>query len=170
MVLSETDKKIILLVQEDIPLTSRPFKEMAEKLKMTEEEFLAQVEDLRRRGYIRRFGAHVRHRNAGIGYNALILWAVPENEAERIGQSLADIPEVTHCYQRPPFTAKGYNIFTMVHGRSQEELRLLAEKISAHVGLDTYEMLFSTEEFKKSSMKLFQKKPAHGVKKQNTEN
>lgn len=161
MALSEIDKKIILLIQEDIPLEPRPFRELAKKVNMTEEEFLAHIEDLRRRGHIRRFGAHIRHRNAGIEHNALILWAVPENEVERIGQSLAEIPEVTHCYQRPPFTEKGYNIFTMVHGHSLEELRRLVERIAARLGLDTYEMLFSTQEFKKSSMKLFQKKSTH---------
>jgi DNA-binding Lrp family transcriptional regulator len=158
--LSEIDKKIILLIQEDIPLEPRPFRQLAKKVNMTEEEFLAHIEDLLRRGFIRRFGAHIRHRNAGIEHNALILWAVPENEVERIGQLLAEIPEVTHCYQRPPFTEKNYNIFTMVHGNSLEELRQLVERIAARLGLHTYEMLFSTQEFKKSSMKLFQKKSA----------
>ena len=164
MLLSKIEKKIILLIQEDLPLRSRPFKELAKKVNMTEEEFLARIEDLRRQGHIRRFGAHIRHRNAGIQHNALILWAVPEKDAERIGQSLADIPEVTHCYQRPPFTEKEYNIFTMIHGRSREELRLLADQIAVRIGLDTYEMLFSTEEFKKSSMKFFQKKSTRGEK------
>ena len=157
MGLSETDKKIILLIQEDIPLKPRPFQEMARKVNMTEEEFIAHIKKLQRRGYIRRFGAHVRHRNAGIEHNALILWVVPEKDVERIGKSLAKIPGVTHCYERPPFTEKGYNIFTMIHGRSRQDLRRLAELIADRIGLDTYEMLFSTEEFKKASMKFFQK-------------
>ncbi|MBW2308261.1 MAG: Lrp/AsnC family transcriptional regulator [Deltaproteobacteria bacterium] len=158
MRLSETDKKIILLVQEDIPLHPRPFREMARKVNMTEEAFIAHIKDLHRRGYIRRFGAHVRHRNAGIDHNAMIMWAVPEKNVERVGKSLAEIPEVTHCYQRPPFTEKGYNIFTMIHGRSKEDLHKLAELIAVRTGLDTYQMLFSTEEFKKASMKFFQKR------------
>lgn len=156
--LSEIDKKIILLIQEDIPLQPRPFQEMARKVNMTEEDFIAHIKNLQRRGYIRRFGAHVRHRNAGIEHNALILWVVPEKDVERIGKSLAEIPGVTHCYERPPFTERGYNIFTMIHGRSRQDLRRLAELIAARIGLDTYELLFSTEEFKKASMKFFQKR------------
>ena len=162
MVMTEIDKKIIMLIQDDLPLKPRPFQEMARKVNMTEEDFLAYIVDLHQRGYIRRFGAHIRHRNAGIEHNALILWAVPEPDIERIGQSLAAIPEVTHCYQRPPFTQKGYNVFTMIHGRSVEYLRRLAQRIADKVGLSEYEILFSTEEFKKASMKFFQKKYVPG--------
>lgn len=161
MGLTEIDKKIIMFIQEDIPLKTRPFQEMARQLNLTEDEFIQHIKDLRRRGYIRRFGAHVRHRNAGINQNALILWAVPEKDVERIGKSLAEIPEVTHCYQRPPFTEKAYNIFTMIHGRSREDLNNMAKQIADKIGFYDYEMLFSTEEFKKASMKFFQKREIH---------
>ena len=55
--LTDLEKKIIALLQADIPVVKRPFLEMAEKIGITEEEFLKVLNDLNDRGMIRRFGA-----------------------------------------------------------------------------------------------------------------
>ena len=48
-----------------------------------------------------------------------------------------------------------YSLFTMIHGRTPEDCAKVMEKIAEATGLNTYDMLFSTVEFKKSSMRYF---------------
>jgi DNA-binding Lrp family transcriptional regulator len=72
--IDETDRRIIQLIQGDIPLDVRPFAVLAEKLSMEEEELIDRVKSLQKRGIIRRFGATLRHQEAGFSANAMVAW------------------------------------------------------------------------------------------------
>ena len=87
--LSDLDKKVILALQRDLAICPRPFVEVAEFLGIGEEALLAVIRSLMDRGYIRRFGATLRHQQSGYEANALVAWAVPEADLKRIGQHLA---------------------------------------------------------------------------------
>lgn len=101
---------------------------------------------------MRRFGAILRHHQAGFTANGMSVWNIPDMQVERVGTLMAEFPEVSHCYQRPRLPDWRYNLFAMIHGRSENECRQIAERIAAATGIDDYDMLFSTREFKKSSM------------------
>lgn len=154
--LTEQDKQIIRELQNGLPLVSRPFKFMAEKLKMTEEEFIARVRNFVENGQIRRFGAAVRHQDLGYVANAMVVWDVPADKVPEVGPVMAGFEEVTHCYQRPRYPGWPYNLFTVVHGQTREECIQSAEKISRATGMEKYRLLFSTAELKKSSMRYFE--------------
>ena len=153
--IDELDKKVINLIQGDIPLGPRPFALMAEKIGMSEEEFVTRVRDLKERGIIRRFGATLRHQEAGYSSNAMIAWSVPDERMEEVGKTLSRFREVTHCYQRRPQEDWHYNLYTMVHGSTREDCYQIAERMSRRVGIREFTLLFSEEEFKKTSMKYF---------------
>ena len=119
--LSELDKKVILALQRDLAICPRPFVEVAEFLGIGEEALLTVIRSLMDRGYIRRFGATLRHQQSGYEANALVAWAVPEADLKRIGQHLAGQRTVTHCYARRPAPSWPYNLYTMIHGRTPEE-------------------------------------------------
>jgi DNA-binding Lrp family transcriptional regulator len=152
--LSPTEKKIAKALQGDIPLTRRPFKQIAEETGSTEEEVLSVIQGMKKRGIIRKVGAIIRHQRAGITHNAMVVWAVPAALCERVGQIFAAFPEITHCYERSPAFLEKYNIFTMTHLRKGDHHHLV-EKLSAASGIKDYLVLFSEEEFKKSSMEYF---------------
>ena len=149
------DKKVISLIQGDIPLDSRPFAVMAKKIGLTEEEFLGRVRGLSEQGILRRFGATLRHQEVGFGSNAMIAWLVPDDRVDEAGKILARFREVTHCYQRRPQKDWHYNLYTMVHGSNRDECYRLAEQMSRSASVDEYILLFSEKEFKKTSMKYF---------------
>jgi DNA-binding Lrp family transcriptional regulator len=153
--LSGQDKKIIIELQNGLPLVSRPFEVMGKRLNMTEESLINRVTYLKENGLIRRFGAAVRHRDLGFTANAMVVWDVPDNKTDEAGRIMATFKEVSHCYQRPRHPGWPYNLFTMVHGRTREECIKIAEQISAATGIKKYELLFSTAELKKSSMHYF---------------
>ena len=149
------DKKIIGLIQKDLPVHPRPFAVLAEKIGISEETFIERVKRLKKTGVIRRFGATLRHQKAGFKANAMIAWKAPEGIIRELGKTLARFREVSHCYHRAPKGDWPYNLYTMVHGGSRNECREIAERMSSTTGLAEYAVLFSEKEFKKTSMEYF---------------
>ncbi len=157
--LTGLEKEIVRALQEGIPLVSRPFGAIAGKLGITEAELLARIRDMIDRGLIRRFGAAVRHQDLGYTANAMVVWKVPESRADDAGTIFSSFSEVSHCYQRKTPAGWPYNLFTMVHGRTEDECRAVAREMSEASGIYDYLVLFSTGELKKESMKYFLENP-----------
>ncbi len=155
MDLSELDKQIIKELQNGLPLVSRPFQVLAQRVGITEDEFLARMHGIQRAGIMRRIGAALRHRHVGFTANAMIVWQIPEDRIVDTGNRMAQLPEVTHCYQRATLPHWPYNFYTMVHGHNREECQKIAERLAEISGASTYRLLYSLAELKKSSMKYF---------------
>lgn len=153
--LSEFEKRVILALQRDLDITPRPFLELADQLGISEEEFLAVVQTLVAKGYIRRFGATLRHQLSGYGANALVTWTVPDADLERVGRLLSRHRAVTHCYHRQPAPGWPYNLYTMLHGKNSGDIEVLAAELAQEVGVQEYEILFSDAELKKTTMRYF---------------
>jgi len=153
--LSELDKKIIRELQQDMPVVPRPFEKVAEKLGITEEEILEKIKFYKEKGYIRRFGAALRHREMGLTANPMIVMKVSDDIVEKVGKQVASFSQVTHCYQRPPQPEFPFNLFAMIHCPTKEECEQLAKKIVESVDVEDYKLLYSTQELKKTSMKYF---------------
>lgn len=158
MMINKTDRKIISVIQGDLPLHPSPFAVLAEKIGLTEEALIERIRYLKEEGIIRRFGATLRHQEAGFSSNAMIAWLAPDARIEEIGSICARFREVTHCYHRAPRKDWPYNLYTMVHGGNREECRRIAEEVSRAAGVSDYLLLFSEKEFKKTSMAYFSEK------------
>lgn len=152
--LTEKDKALARQIQGDIPLEKRPFRVIGKTVCISEDDVITSINRLKRQGCIRKFAAIVRHQRVGYEKNAMVVWAVPETECEATGQLFASFKEITHCYERtPPFEGK-YNLFTMVHFRKDPPEKLIRE-LATLSGIRDFQVLFSVEEFKKSSMSYF---------------
>ncbi|MDN5323115.1 MAG: siroheme decarboxylase [Clostridia bacterium] len=152
---SELDKAIIRELQEDLPLVPQPYKVIANRLGINEEDLIGKIKEFQEKGYIRRYGAALRHREMGIKANPMIVWQVPEEKIEEVGKKLAAFPHVTHCYHRPMLPKLPYNVFSMIHAETREQCFVLAQEMAEAIGIDKYDLLFSEEELKKTSMKYF---------------
>jgi DNA-binding Lrp family transcriptional regulator len=152
---SEREKRLINSLQEDLPIVSRPFAGIAQRLHMDEEELLSRIRALVADGTIRRFGATLRHQRSGYEANAMVVWQVEPAEIDRVGTIFASFREVTHCYQRSPLPGWPYPVFTMIHGRSRSECRQIAGRMAQEAGIDHYRLLFTVEELKKTTMAYF---------------
>jgi siroheme decarboxylase len=151
--LSLRDRLIINEIQEDLPLTGEPFAKIAAKLNLEIGDFLAQCQSLLDRGIIRRYGAAINHRNAGYKANAMSCWIVPSEKVDEMGRNLAELREVSHCYERKTNGIWPYNIFAMVHGCSRGDCRRIVDRVSEKTGLTESKILFSNREFKKIRIK-----------------
>jgi DNA-binding Lrp family transcriptional regulator len=157
---SDFEKRVILALQRDLDITPRPFLELAQQLGVSEEEFLAAVQGLMAKGYIRRFGATLRHQLSGYGSNALVTWAVPAADLRRVGLLLSRHQAVTHCYHREPAPDWPYNLYTMIHGKNPGDIEQLAAGLAQEAGIREYEILFSDTELKKTTMRYFREERA----------
>lgn len=151
MSLDELDKKILTLLQDDFPVVSRPFLEASERLGVSEDEIIDRIKAMMENGIIRRFSASIRHRKLGITANPLLAFKVPAERVEEVGEKLSAFEEVTHCYERLTVPGKwDYNVFAMVHGYDRGEVEKIVEKIAKEIGVEDFELLYSTKEFKKT--------------------
>jgi DNA-binding Lrp family transcriptional regulator len=153
--LTPLEKKIIASIQEDIPVTSRPYHEISQKLKISEETLLKTLQDLCDRGVIRRFGATIRHQKSGFAANAMGAWIVDEDRIDEVGEKMASFRQVSHCYRRNPNGQWPYNLYTMIHANNKDACIETARQMSREAGVKDYKLLFSRRELKKTSMKYF---------------
>jgi len=154
-ILTSQEQELVRLLQDDIPITPAPFAEIGAAVGMSEEDVVAKVREWLSDGTIRRFGAMVRHQRLGYKANAMSAWDVPDDRAQDVGRVLADASEVSHCYQRPRAEGWKYNVFAMIHAATPEECREVAATLAGKIGIEDYELLFSSREFKKISMTYF---------------
>ncbi len=142
--------KVLTAVQR-LPLVPEPFREVATRLGMSEDEILSICGDLLDSGAIRRIAPSVSHRKFGFSANPMCVLNVPEERLEEVGTMIASDSRVTHAYARDGWK---YNVFFMVHGRTREEGIKIAEGIIQRTGIEEFELFFSTRELKKISFEL----------------
>ena len=149
---TDDDKRMIEVLQRDLPVTPRPFDAWADDAGVSTAELLDACRVFVERTYMRRFAAVLNHRRAGFGANGMAVWRVPEDELEEIGPRMAAFKAVSHCYRRPTYPDWPYSIFTMVHARSKEACEEAIAAIAEDTGItdpDRRAVLYSTYEFKK---------------------
>jgi DNA-binding Lrp family transcriptional regulator len=72
-----------------------------------------------------------------------------------VGKQMASSGNVSHCYRRNPTTDWQYNLYTMIHAKDEDTCRKIARDLAQKTSVDTYLLLFSRRELKKTSMQYF---------------
>ncbi|MGC2396943.1 MAG: Lrp/AsnC family transcriptional regulator, partial [Rhodomicrobium sp.] len=104
-----------------LPLETRPYNAIAERLAVSEEDLIATLGALCASGVISRFGLIVHHRALGFEANAMVVWDVPDGDTDSAGEAFARQSFVTLCYRRPRRLPDWpYNLFCMIHGRERD--------------------------------------------------
>lgn len=153
---SAREKKLLALIQDDLPHTLTPFADMGAMCGMAEDEVLHFIAHLREEGIIRRFGASIRHQRAGWKCNAMTAWLASREEADACGPVAAAHPQISHVYYRPsPAADWPYTFYTMIHGRTDTECEKVIHELRSAWPLQDYVVLRSLRELKKTSMTYF---------------
>ncbi|MBI4305334.1 MAG: Lrp/AsnC family transcriptional regulator, partial [Chloroflexi bacterium] len=97
--LDPQDYRIINNTQGGFPLVPRPFKELGDKLGMSEQETLGRIRNLVAKGTLSRFGVVLNPRRLG-GNSSLAAIAVPPDRLEEVIAIVNSRPEVSHNYER----------------------------------------------------------------------
>ena len=148
-ILSDSGRARIRVACTDIPHTLTPFKDWGVSCEELRDD-LAQKR-------MRRFGAILRHQEAGFAYNAMVCFGLDERREtkDERGWALAKKPYVSHCYERPVFEGFPYSLYAMMHARSAEDLECYIKDAAASIGNPEYVVLHSVKELKKTSFRFF---------------
>jgi DNA-binding Lrp family transcriptional regulator len=154
--MTELERKIIGELQHDLPIAANPYAIIAQRIGIAEAELIEHIRGMLERGVIRKVGAVLRHRRVGFKANALCVWQVPQDRMSDVGNMFAALPVVTHCYERSPHPDWAFNLYTMVHALSREECEAHITAMRQMSGIDAYQIFYSTQELKKTSMRYFE--------------
>ena len=150
-------ERIIRETQSGLPLVSRPYAEIANRLDCTEQMVIDAMQSMLAAGKIRRIGAVPNHYRLGYVANGMSVWNVDDEQITTVGTQIGALDMVSHCYQRPRCLPDWpYNLFAMVHGKTRDEVRVKVETIADLLGSNarSYDVLFSTRILKKTGMRL----------------
>lgn len=126
--IDETDKKLLNLVQLDFPLDTHPFRILADKTGIPEDEVVKRMQHLLDEGAIRRIGPIINSKETG-RVGTLVALKAPEEKIERIAELINSYPEVSHNYLRPG----DYNIWFTLSAPSSQRLQEILEELRQEV-------------------------------------
>ncbi len=155
MKLTHEEITLLRLLQEDLPLCDEPFEELGRRAGMSGDEVISKIREWKESGVVRRVGLFIRHRKAGFEANGMAVWDVAEEKLDETGARLAEKENISHCYARPRSERWPFRLYTMIHGKTRDEVLAEARAIAESEQIENYRVLFSTRELKKSDTKLF---------------
>ncbi|MBP2230480.1 DNA-binding Lrp family transcriptional regulator [Azospirillum agricola] len=130
MELDGIDRALINRLQDGLPLTPRPFADVAAELGLDEGTVIDRVAALRRSGVLSRFGPLYNAERMGGGLS-LAAMAVPAERFEEVAALVNGFPEVAHNYAREHTLSMWFVLAT----ETPERLFAVAEAIEARTGL-----------------------------------
>ena len=150
--LSTFDADLLLAIQDGFPVSTTPYRDLATELDADVDDVLAAVEALRENNCIKRIGCVVNHVVTGFRNNCMVVWSVPDDELDALGEHVGSLPYVTLCYHRPrrPDQDWQYNLFTMIHGRDADVVDAKIDELATEHLPFEHERLYSTETLKQT--------------------
>ena len=142
-VLTDFDKRLLNLLQGNLPVCSRPFARLGEMLETTEEHVLSRLDDLKREGYLRRIGTFFNSEQLGY-HGTLIALRVAEEHIADVAAAINRYAGATHNYEREG----KYNLwFTLLTPSRHAEAKILAD-VTALPGVERLMSLKSNKRYK----------------------
>ena len=126
-----TDRALINALQDDLPLTHRPFAALAEELGLSEEALLDRVRGLKDAGILTRFGPFFDAAAMG-GAFCLCAMAVAQADFESVLTKVNAHPEVAHNYER----THRLNMWFVLATETPEGIEAAADAIERETGIE----------------------------------
>ncbi|MBB3184014.1 DNA-binding Lrp family transcriptional regulator [Halomonas fontilapidosi] len=128
------DRRLIDSYQRGLPVCTRPFHTVAERLGTCEAEVIARLERLQSLGVLSRVGPVFDHARAGASLLAAV--AVPEAERDAFAELINAAPGVNHNYAREdPAREHGFNLWFVMTAPDEPELEARLDDLEARLGL-----------------------------------
>jgi siroheme decarboxylase len=119
--IDNAEQRLIAAIQHGLPLTARPYADIATHIGLSEEDVIARIAAMQQQGTIKRLGVVVRHHELGYRANAMVVWDVPDERVAALGRCLGGFDFITLCYRRPRRLPDWpYNLFCMIHGQDRQ--------------------------------------------------
>lgn len=137
------DRRLLNILQSDFPISHRPYRDVADRLGVSETEVLGRLRDLSESGVIRRVGPVFDTRRLG-HVSLLVAAAVPPERLDEVARIVSAFPQVTHNYGRD----HELNLWFALVCRDPAEADKVMEEIKAATGVALFHILPAEQMFK----------------------
>lgn len=138
---SRLERRLLNDFQHGLPLTPRPFAEIARQLGVYETTVLEALNRLQTEGAISRVGA-VFHPNR-IGASTLAAMSVPAAQLENVAATVSGFAEVNHNYERE----HRFNLWFVVVAEDAQRLQAVLGEIEQRCGYPLLDLPLLNEHF-----------------------
>jgi DNA-binding Lrp family transcriptional regulator len=135
--MDKIDKELIRLIQDEFPVTKRPWAELGNSLNITEEETLSRIKRLCNEGLIHKIGPILNTKKVGLNASTLIAMKVPEDRIEHVASIINKYESVSHNYWRE----HEYNLWFTLKAPNEKELQKTIEEIKRKTGIPSTDVL-----------------------------
>jgi len=133
--MEERDRRLLNEIQAGFPVEPHPYRVIGRRIGMEEDEVLARILSLKKKGIIRRLGASINSRRIGF-VSTLLAARVPDEKLDSFVATVNSCPGVTHNYQRK----HEYNVwFTLIASSASEKEQIIRDLVAA-TGVDITEL------------------------------
>lgn len=133
----ETDRIILDALQDDLPLVSRPWKAIADRLGIPETEMLARMEKMEAQEIIRGISPVLESRSLGLHAATLVALRVPGERLDEVAAIVSSYPEVSHNFRRD----HAWSLWFTIAGRDEKSIRGILEDILERTGIPARDAL-----------------------------
>ena len=134
--MDELDWRILQALQNDFPLSARPYEIIARKLQIPCDELWKRIERMVAEGMIRRIGVSLDSRKLGF-HSTLAAVSVEPNLVDKATEIIGQFPEVTHSYLRKD----DFNIWFTIIATDKERLVEILKEIRTALSIDSSDIL-----------------------------
>ena len=138
-----TDKKIINRIQSDLPVSPRPYLDVAKELGLDEADVIQRIKRLKKTGIIRRIGGNFSPDKLGFS-STLCAAKVPLDQIDSFAKELNRLTGVTHNYLRE----NDYNVWFTFIAPSPQKIDAHLKSLSEKTGITDILNLPATRVFK----------------------
>jgi siroheme decarboxylase len=133
----EIDRKIVQILQDDFPIVERPWKEIGDKLNLTEDDVINHLKRLNEQGIARKIGSIVDGSKVGLNAATLVAMKVPKTKVSEIARIINSYSAISHNYERE----HEYNVWFTITASNNHELNTIIEDIRQKTGISAGDIL-----------------------------
>lgn len=131
------DRKILQILQDDFPMVERPWKEVGDKLDITEDDVINRLKRLNEIGVTRKIGSIIDASKVGLTAATLVAMKVPKNKVDDVACAINKYGNVSHNYERQ----HDYNVWFTITASSNNELTTILNEIGQKTGINPSDIL-----------------------------
>jgi DNA-binding Lrp family transcriptional regulator len=132
-----TDLALLDALQDDLPLVSRPWKAIADRMGITETGVIDRMKRLEDAGIIRGISPVLESRHLGLHAATLVALHVPREHTDETAAIISSCPEVSHNFERDHY----YNIWFTIAAQDRNGIQRVLHGILQRAGIPAADAL-----------------------------
>jgi DNA-binding Lrp family transcriptional regulator len=133
----QTDLAILSALQDDLPLLSRPYKAIADRLGIPETDLISRMNRLKDAGIIRGISPVLESRHLGLHAATLVALHVPGERMDEVAAMISSYREVSHNFGRDHY----YSLWFTITARNGEDINNVLDEILERTGIPAPDLL-----------------------------